>query len=386
MITIIVPLFGSAATVHSTLSSVRATKAVDFECIIVNDGSTDHGPKIVEAFCALDTRFRMVCQPNRGLSAARNTGIEESTGEYLYFLDADDVVYPDGLRLLSDALEHHGGCGVAYGGYANIDANGKELDIVPHRPRIEAADLFFFNPFPVHACLVRRSLVMEVGMFDTSLRSLEDWDLWLRLARCGVQFDPVSAVVAAYRRTAGSMSMGCERMFLAYRMLSGRFNADSRLAGKDALTLPEEKIREATMQMDAFYLGWSLTADSLTVAKTLEDDGAAGQILAELPNVAALQASFCFGLGYGLGNRNVSLPRDLSYALEKVVPVLMRLESRIANDMPVSSWFLQRIGEAVVMARNELSQIAVSKWYRIGQALGFVMPIAGGCSSVKKRL
>lgn len=99
---VIVPVYQGQGTIHGTLESLKSQSFEDFEAIVVNDGSTDDTASIVAAFAKSDHRFKIVSRVNGGRSSARNEGIECSSGKYLIFLDADDVLYPHALHLLHE--------------------------------------------------------------------------------------------------------------------------------------------------------------------------------------------------------------------------------------------------------------------------------------------
>ncbi len=105
MISVVIPIYNTEKYLHECLQSVQDQTFTDFEVVMVNDGSTDTSADIASQFSRADSRFRLVNKPNDGPSAARNKGIEESKGEYIVFLDSDDTLHPDALKILISALE-----------------------------------------------------------------------------------------------------------------------------------------------------------------------------------------------------------------------------------------------------------------------------------------
>ncbi|MDE6342460.1 MAG: glycosyltransferase [Muribaculaceae bacterium] len=99
-ISVVIPVWNAAKWIGSTLDSLGAQTHTDFEAIMIDDGSTDDSAEICRRYCAGDPRFRLVQQVNAGVSAARNRGIEESSGDLLTFLDADDMLPPDSLAVM----------------------------------------------------------------------------------------------------------------------------------------------------------------------------------------------------------------------------------------------------------------------------------------------
>lgn len=91
MVTIILPIYNGERYLSVALESVKAQTFCDFECLCIDDGSSDSSSEIVRKYCVEDSRFRLIQQPNAGVAAARNRGVKESKGEYITFLDQDDA-------------------------------------------------------------------------------------------------------------------------------------------------------------------------------------------------------------------------------------------------------------------------------------------------------
>ena len=105
MISIIVPVYNVESYLKECLESIRHQSYTDIEVILVNDGSTDSSKEICERFCQADSRFRLINQENKGLSAARNRGVKESVGEYIMFVDSDDVINTKVLEVLLPCMK-----------------------------------------------------------------------------------------------------------------------------------------------------------------------------------------------------------------------------------------------------------------------------------------
>ena len=107
-VSVVVPIYNVAPYLETCLQSIAAQTLRDIEVVMVEDGSTDESPSIAEAFSERDPRFRLVRQANAGLGAARNTGIEHATGEFLVFADSDDAVPRDAYELMLSTLAETG--------------------------------------------------------------------------------------------------------------------------------------------------------------------------------------------------------------------------------------------------------------------------------------
>lgn len=199
LVSVLVPAFNHARYLPQCLASLTRQTYAEWECIIVDDGSTDDttqlGPRLAEA----DPRVRYVRQPNRGPSAARNAAIREALGEFIQFLDADDLLEPEKLRVQAQFLRGHADTDIVAGHAAFFEDAAPRQQRAWSRPGIEGqgeralATLVAGNPLLISAPLVRRSVFTSVGLFDESLRGNEDWDFWLRCAASGCRFSFVSA-------------------------------------------------------------------------------------------------------------------------------------------------------------------------------------------------
>jgi cellulose synthase/poly-beta-1,6-N-acetylglucosamine synthase-like glycosyltransferase len=212
-VSVVIPLYNLRAFVGETIESVLAqTLAPDaMEIVVIDDGSTDGGGEVVARYAP---RVRCVRQENRGLSAARNAGVRATRAPFLTFLDADDRLLPEKLATQLDVFRDRPELGAVYGGWYYIDGAGARL---PQRGRsAHAGDLLpallLGNLMHPHTVLVRRDLVEAAGGFDETLTSLEDWDLWLRLARAGARWHYVDRPLAEYRLRPDAMHQDPGRM------------------------------------------------------------------------------------------------------------------------------------------------------------------------------
>src|SRR4051794_34828743 len=114
-ISVVVPAYNYAQFLPVALDSIIAQTYADWECIIVDDGSTDDTAAVADAYVRRDPRFRYIHQANRGLAGARNTGVRNATGDAIQFLDADDRLLPPKLERHAAYLEAHPECDIVYG-------------------------------------------------------------------------------------------------------------------------------------------------------------------------------------------------------------------------------------------------------------------------------
>ena len=210
-VSVIMPAYNAAAYVAEAIASVLAQTWRDWELIVVDDGSTDDTAAVVDRFGGL---IHHIYQENQGGSAARNRAIEASTGEFIAFLDADDLWLPEFLETQINRLKSNPSAGVAYSWWCYVDARGQLLP-ESGRPRNRGQllpELVMRNVFPLIAALMRRQCIEQVGLFDEQLQEDENWDLWLRIARAGCAFELSPHMLAKYRVHGRNKSMAIQRM------------------------------------------------------------------------------------------------------------------------------------------------------------------------------
>ena len=221
-VSVIIATYNQAQYVSEAIRSVLGQTYSEFELIVVDDGSTDETPLILAGI--QDPRMRVIWQPNAGLSAARNTGLRESSAPLVSFLDSDDYFLPDKLEVLSGFLEDHSDIGLVAGRARYFDRIGNTIPgpgIVP--TQLSLPNLLFRNPICVSGILMKRIWLERVGVFDETLRACEDWDLWLRLLARGCQMAAVEHYVVAYRIHPGQMTSQSERMRKAILSMLDKF-------------------------------------------------------------------------------------------------------------------------------------------------------------------
>ncbi|HEX9018010.1 MAG TPA: glycosyltransferase [Anaerolineaceae bacterium] len=231
LISVIIPAYNQAAYLREAVDSVLAQTCGDFELVVVDDGSTDETPQVLDGYH--DPRVRVVRQPNAGLSAARNTGIRESSAPLVTLLDSDDFFFPEKLALLSDYIASHPEIGMVSGGTLLVDRQSQPLrEARKFQVRLDLPTLLMGNPFTPSAVMFRREWLERAGVFDESLRACEDWDLWVRFAYAGCRMAWVEQTVVAYRYHSGQMTRESERMRKALMAVLGKFFRQTNLSAE----------------------------------------------------------------------------------------------------------------------------------------------------------
>jgi len=202
-VSVVIPCFNAKQYLNETLESVFRQTFRDFEVILVDDGSTDGTADLVRSF---EPRARVECGPNRGASAARNRGTELSRGDYVQYLDADDLLRPDAIELRVAALKSSG-ADVAYSDWQYLveadDGRFQSGETVARRiedidPNPEIAIFTDFSAPPA-AILYRRSIVRKIGSWSATLPVIQDARFLLDAALNGARFVHVAGVGADYR-------------------------------------------------------------------------------------------------------------------------------------------------------------------------------------------
>lgn len=200
-VSIVMPTHNRASVLGEAIRSVLAQTFKSWELVVVDDGSTDETHQVVSRAKELDRRVRFVSQPNAGVSAARNRGISFARGEYLAFLDSDNVWKPDFLEIALAAQHTHGRVASYSAVQIELDGGEKEYLGVPttFRELLEGR-----NQVDLNALVIRRDVIDQIGNFDSSLRRWVDFDLVLRVARWfDLEFVPVVGVIYDHRASAG---------------------------------------------------------------------------------------------------------------------------------------------------------------------------------------
>lgn len=186
---VVIPLYNKASTIGTTLASLTRQSLDQWEAIVVDDGSIDVGPAIVEAYVRDDPRITLVRQPNAGVAAARNTGIAAARAELVAFLDADDHWETDHLANLDGLVRDFPDC-LLYATAYNIIADSGDVRVVRLRADLaERGVIDYFAeaaaaeiPIQTSGVAVRKTALEAIGGFPVGVRVGEDLVTWARLA------------------------------------------------------------------------------------------------------------------------------------------------------------------------------------------------------------
>jgi glycosyltransferase involved in cell wall biosynthesis len=224
LVSVIMPCYNSEAFLAEAIHSVLAQTFQQFELIVIDDGSTDRSAEILADH---GDRIRVISQANQGVSAARNAGIAAAKGDFIAFLDSDDYWESDFLGAMVEGMADPQ-TAIAYCGWQNVGV-GAGKPYVP--PDYEGADkmhhlLRFASLWPIHAILIRRSMMPTGVPFNPRYPACEDYDLWLRIASFH-HIKLVPRVLAYYRKHGEANATSDQARVARFNLLvKKRFLAD----------------------------------------------------------------------------------------------------------------------------------------------------------------
>jgi teichuronic acid biosynthesis glycosyltransferase TuaG len=213
LVSVVIPAYNSARYIAESIRSVQEQIYSNWELVVVDDGSTDETAGIVRDFSRTDARVKYVFQENGGQASARNTGIRDSRGDLIAFLDSDDLWFPEKLELQTAKLEE-AGADVVFSDVVILYEGGEEENVffkIPFGRRV-GAEMFGLlletNGIPMASVLARRESLEIAGLFDEDRKyqNCEDYELWIKLARKGAVFYGMEDKLVKYRRHPSSMT------------------------------------------------------------------------------------------------------------------------------------------------------------------------------------
>lgn len=189
-VSIILPTYNRAHSIRRSIESILRQTYPHWELLVIDDGSTDHTEEIVAEIAASDSRVRYYRQPqNRGVAAARNEGIRQAQYEYIAFQDSDDVWEEDKLEKQMRVFDDRPQVGMVYCAFEGEKQDGTIIRIPDNSMGIENLQgnmyrlLLQRNVIDAPTVVIRKECLDKVGGFDETLTCLEDWELFLRIAK-----------------------------------------------------------------------------------------------------------------------------------------------------------------------------------------------------------
>jgi glycosyltransferase involved in cell wall biosynthesis len=230
LVSVIIPVYNGREFIGEAIDSAAKQTYRNLEIIVVDDGSTDGTLSILHEYADTDDRIRVISQANGGVAKARNAAIAAARGEFIAPLDADDLWLPTKIERQMQAMQQAGDdCGFVYSWWASIDSVGNVLDRSPRWTvaghRFETLLLVNFTG-NASAPLFRKHCLVEAGGYNPKLAAAksggcEDFEVVLRIA-AKYSIAVVPEILMGYRRSPGSMSTNCDRMWSSRQMVLAR--------------------------------------------------------------------------------------------------------------------------------------------------------------------
>lgn len=252
------PAYNAQPFIENSIKSVLEQDYPNIELIVIDDGSKDGTPETAEQF---GSRVKVLRQKNAGPAAARNRGIAAASGNFIAFLDADDLWLPGKVSLQVKFLQDHPQVGVVFGGFLrwyprpdgsfltpltpiNLDT---ALKIIPEHSGWIYTDLLLDSVVCIITAMIRRSVIETVGGLDESLRTGEDYDFWLRVSR-QFRFDELDRTLAYYRMHAASTTKVPRKENNEYKVLLKTLAAYGP-AGPDNVPVKKNALRARCFEL-----------------------------------------------------------------------------------------------------------------------------------------
>jgi glycosyltransferase involved in cell wall biosynthesis len=209
-VSVLLPVYNGEPYLRDAIDSVLGQSLREFELVIIDDGSSDGSREMACHYAERDRRVRVLSQPNSGIVAALNLGLARARAEFTARMDADDICCPDRLSIQADFLRSHPRVVMVGGRALLIDAEGRATGEPTTGSRHKSTDLSRFPPrvqTAIHPLIMARTEVLRgIGGYRGNFRYAEDYDLYMRLARCG-DIAQIDDVVLLYRIHGGNVSV-----------------------------------------------------------------------------------------------------------------------------------------------------------------------------------
>ena len=227
LVSVIIPAYNAEVFIERTIRSVLSQTYNNLEVVVVDDGSSDRTAEIVQTIASQDSRLCLLQQPNSGVAAARNLGIEKSRGELIAPIDADDIWYPLNIeKQVAAMVTADSDVGLVYSWSVDIDeedllAGGFHISTL--EGNVDRALVYRNFIGNASAVLIRRACFDKVGGYDPNLKQqnaqgCEDWDIYLKIAKL-YQFKVVPEFLVGYRQLIGSMSTNYTAMSKSHLLM-----------------------------------------------------------------------------------------------------------------------------------------------------------------------
>lgn len=208
LVSIIVPVYNSEQYIEQTIACVQAQTYLKWEMLLVDDCSTDSSASIIKKMAERDSRLKYIpLQQNSGAAVARNTALKNANGQFIAYLDADDIWFPTKLERQLNFLKDNPHVGFSCCDYRKIDADGSDLNKIVHMPKTMTYSQYLKNTIIQTVGVIINLNVIDRALLEMpNIRRRQDAATWAQILKAGNLFYGQNEVLAAYRRVSGSLS------------------------------------------------------------------------------------------------------------------------------------------------------------------------------------
>ncbi|WP_372638274.1 glycosyltransferase family 2 protein, partial [Cohnella sp.] len=226
LVSVVIPIYNGQRYIEETVRKVLDQTYSEIEIICIIDGTNDESGSILRRFG--DPRIEILEQENRGATYTRNRGLSLAKGEFILFLDQDDVIHPEFIERTVREIVRTGSTGVAVNGHL-IDAQGRRIRRMYriHKPKLTLRSLLKGNQmYTSSQVLLRRDKLAKIGSFDVQADQADDWDMWIRHARNG-KLTFLDLDLIGYRMHDANQSLNVDKMLRSELHIVERKLADA---------------------------------------------------------------------------------------------------------------------------------------------------------------
>jgi glycosyltransferase involved in cell wall biosynthesis len=269
LVSVIIPCYNQGKYLSETLKSVSAQTYLNWECILINDGSTDDTEAIALDRCRSDNRFKYKKKDNGGLSSARNEGLKMCSGDFIQFLDSDDLISPDKFLIQATALKTSDPCSISISDHMTFsDITGEDLPGRYLSPFLDETNFLHEiimdwetkKSIPCHCFLIPSNMIKEYNLvFDEELPNHEDWLFWCQLFFYAKQLVFNKEKLALYRIRNDSMCNDSALMDNGFYLAAKKLKSflKEKKAGGAIIETANKKIQELELKINGGKKGFS---------------------------------------------------------------------------------------------------------------------------------
>ncbi|MFB9108012.1 glycosyltransferase family 2 protein [Flavobacterium gyeonganense] len=252
LISIIIPVYNRALLIGETLNSVLEQSYSNWECLIIDDGSTDDTNQVVNEYILIDKRFQYHYRPQnrkKGANACRNFGFELCKGDYIQWFDSDDLMHKDKLKLKAECLENHN---VDFVVCEGIEYRNTIDNVIHHWNEIQSDHILLDHiigkaNFHTNGPMFKKDFLIDIPLFNEDLQRKQEWEFYSRLLTFSISYKPLAVVLYYFRLHQNSINGLDKISTLESRILSNKLVfklAKNNLSDKDLMIVRKQFVNK----------------------------------------------------------------------------------------------------------------------------------------------